>query len=121
MNRTNDVYTVRLTVTHSYVYPGMLARTFVLLVLRTPRTPCSEKLSYHVLISVPLEYGALGTPYSSYPVLRKITVLRANFRTLGVRCSWYSVLLVPRTQKSLVSAKAHKSWTDRSLPRDRLL
>ena len=84
----------------SIFIPGMLARTFVLLVLRTPRTPCSEKLSYHVLISVPLEYGALGTPYSAYPVLKKIAVPRANFCTLAVWCSWCSVLLVPRTQKN---------------------
>ena len=72
----------------------------MLLVLRTPLTLYSEKSPYSVLISVPLEYGALGTPYSSYPVLKKITVPRANFRTLEIRYSSYSVLLVRLTRKN---------------------
>ena len=43
---------------------------------------------------VPLEYRTLCTPYSPYPVLKIMTVLRAKIRTPGIPYSLYSVLPV---------------------------
>ena len=57
-----------------FLYPCSM----VLLVLRTSRTPYSEKSPYSVLIFVLLKYGTLRTPYSPCSVLRKIVVLRTH-------------------------------------------
>ena len=75
---------------------GTLIRTFVLFVLRTPRTSCWWKWPYPVLKFVPQEYGSLRTPYSPCLVQKIMTVLRTKIRTPIVPYSACSVLPVLR-------------------------